>query len=304
MIRPAPHLSLAECFEQTQIECDDPRGFPADIHPVQRVGLGSFSEVWQVRDARTGHDYALKRLTAQWLDEPAARGLLDNEARVGTTVRSSHVVGVIQSDSQCDLPYNLLEWLDGKSLEMRLADDGALPVGLATWIARQTLQGIWDLAKAGYAHGDIKPANIYLTGNGRLKLIDLGFAQSLHRPMSATATADILTGTADYMAPEVISGDDVDPVIKDVYSLGVLMYRMLAGRLPFEADQTEQVLRLHREATATPLQKQNRSIPKAISELVGRMLSKNPEHRPHNLKTLMWRLTELELTHMSNRFAA
>jgi serine/threonine-protein kinase len=161
-------------------------------------------------------------------------------------------------------------------------------------MARQCAQGLHDLAAAGYTHSDLKPANIILSPRGEVKLIDLGFAQ----PIGTRSEADgrtVMLGTAEYMAPEVIGGGHEIAGAKDMYSLGVVLFRALTGRLPFSSDSTKEVLRLQREARPPLLRRWCPTAPRELAALVGRMLAKHSLRRPGNYRDLVRELIDVEI---------
>ncbi|MEX2286009.1 MAG: serine/threonine-protein kinase [Planctomycetaceae bacterium] len=279
-----------------------PGELPDGFHAVSLAGHGTFSEIWQVRDCRSQTLYALKRLRAEWRDDATARRLLANEARAASAVNSRHVVRIIRSQAESERCCLLFEWLDGITLEQRLAREGALPVGTAVWIARQCAQGLADLAQAGYAHGDVKPSNIILTQGGDAKLVDLGFARSIVGRREGASTR-LFTGTAEYMAPEALLPQASSPITKDVYSLGISLFRMVTGCLPFVGDTTTVTLRLQRTARPPQLRRKCPSAPRELAVLVDRMLAKQPIRRPASLTELVRSLINVELTFFPQRLA-
>ncbi len=278
------------------------------------VGRGAFAEVWKVLKHPTGQVYALKQLRSDRLDQPAARQILKNEAEIGAKVSSEYVVKVCGTDAAATPPYVLLEWLTGQTLEARLAAEQKLFCGEALWIARQCAQGMHSLLVAGYLHGDIKPANIFLLDDGRVKLIDLGFARLDQLPaLDLTGSGgSFLTGTPDYMAPEALlqraapgnalDGPPVNPsgsisgISRDIYSLGVTLYRMLTGSLPFQGDSVANVLRQHQQTSPIPLRALAPEVPREVGELVHRLLSKESLRRGGGLSWLIHELIGLELS--------
>ena len=156
-------------------------------------------------------------------------------------------------------PYLLLEWLSGKTLESRLSITSKLFCREALWIARQCAQGMHSLLVAGYTHGDIKPSNIFICDDGCVKLIDLGFAcpDQLSTIDLQNAAGSSLAGTPEYLAPEALvqrnSPRGPSGISRDIYSLGVTLYRMLTGTLPFQGETVVDVLRQHQQSLPAPL---------------------------------------------------
>jgi serine/threonine-protein kinase len=270
---------------------------------VEFLGEGTFCEIWKVRNLWTNRLFVLKRLRLDWQDDPQACQLLENEARAGKTVRSPHVVRVDKSQTHCTRPFALIEWVEGTTLEEQFASAGSFAPSKAVWIARQVVKGLSDLMQSGYAHGDLKPANILISKHGLAKLIDLGFARRIHG-WRVLPAPELLTGTAEYMAPEALSGKRHDPVAKDVYSLGVLLFQMLSGRLPFEAESTPELLRLHCEASPPDVRSCCPNIRPNLAELIASMLSKSALLRPQCLGSLLRQLVEIELSYLPVRIAA
>jgi serine/threonine protein kinase len=176
-----------------------------------------------------------------------------------------------------------------------------LPLQQALWISRQAAQGLADLERAGFAHGDLKPDNIIVGHDGQVKLIDLAFARPL-APGESGARDALIAGTPEYLAPETLQRGAGTPLSKDLYSLGVTMYRMLTGRLPFQGDTSADVLRQQREAVPPPLRNFAPGVPRELAELVENLLSKQPLRRPHSATGLIDRLVMLELALLPSAF--
>lgn len=277
--------------------------FPPGYDVLAPAGMGTFCELWKVRDAKSRRPLALKRLREERRDDAGCRQLLAKEAEVAAAVASPYVIRLDSAEFAVERPHLLLEWLEGATLEDNLARSGRLSAGTAVWILRQSVQGLRGLSAAGYAHGDLKPANIFLTRRGGLKLIDLGFARRLDSA-KATRAARHLVGTAEYMAPEELSPGPFNPLTKDLYSLGVTLFRMLAGRLPFVAENTAEMLRLQRQAKPPSLRCCCPGIPSRLDELARCLLAKQPIRRPQCLARLVSELVELELETLAEGEAA
>ncbi len=267
---------------------------PEGYQIVSSAGRGAFSEIWKIRERATGRHYALKQLRPQWRDDATARHLLENEARIGAAARSPHIVRQEHAVSDADRLCLVMEWLEGATLEQQLANGTAVSMGTAVWIARQCAQGLNDLASAGSVHGDVKPGNIFLTNQGEAKLIDLGFARPIKHDRTSTE-GSLATGTAEYMAPELLAGDRAHPIAQDIYSLGITLFRMIAGRLPFQDATTAGVLRMQRQAKPPALEQVCPQAPAKLCGLVASMLAKQPIRRPSGYADIVRELIELEL---------
>ncbi len=274
-----------------------PVTFPiAEFEAIEYVGGGALAEVWHARDRDSDIECAVKILKTDWAEYPVARFLLENEAEVGLDVNSDYVVKVFDAELEHAPPYLVMQWLAGESLETTLERDSRLPYSEALWIARQCAQGLESLRHAGYTHGDVKPSNIMLSAQGSVKLLDLGFARRCRKhDQDLSRSTNLLTGTPQYLAPEALSSGWEGGVARDIYSLGVTMYRMLAGRLPFQEVATEELLRSQLGSTPPGVRKFASDVPRELEQLVSEMLAKQPIRRPQSLQRLIRRLVELEL---------
>jgi serine/threonine-protein kinase len=262
------------------------------------VGRGTFADVWEVRNRRTGEIRALKQLRADRLDQPAAKRILANEAEIGRKVASEFIVRVFDSFPEASPPCILLEWLAGRTLAAHLIDRPRLFCREALWIARQCAQGMHALLTAGFIHGDIKPSNIFICERGPVKLIDLGFARPDQLPARDLASAGngLILGTPEYLAPEALQRGNSGGVARDVYSLGVVLYQMLTGALPHQGEMVADVLRQHQQSVPARLRSLAPDVPREVEELVHRLLAKQPLRRGGGLEWLISELIGLELS--------
>ena len=267
---------------------------------LRHVARGPIADVWLVRDVRSGEHRAWKMLRRERGDDRTAQQLLANEAEVGRRVLSRYVVRTLDAQVDAAPRFVVHDWYPGNSLETLLRDQAPLPLQQALWISRQAAQGLADLERAGYAHGDLKPDNIIVGHDGQVKLIDLAFARPLDRSDGERDTR--IAGTPEYLAPETLQRGAGTPLSKDLYSLGVTMYRMLAGRLPFQGETSADVLRQQREAVPRPLRTFAPGVPRELAELVENLLSKQPLRRPHSAAGLIDRLVMLELALLPSVF--
>lgn len=242
------------------------------LHMVGRGGRGSVYRAWQP---------SLRRVVAVKILSRALSGNREyvqrfiREARVASKVAHRNIVRAFDINKKGSDVYMVMEFVSGVSLGGVLRARQKLPPREALEIARLVGEAISYIAKVGLVHRDIKPDNVMIDRKGRVKLCDLGLARpsggaNLTSPMVAQ-------GTPAYMAPENALGNDIDSQA-DVYSLGVTLYRMLLGKLPFDNPDPVEVLRMHVEEEPRGLD--GGEIPGALSELIRRMLHKDPKQRP------------------------
>ncbi|MFQ5731628.1 MAG: serine/threonine-protein kinase [Planctomycetaceae bacterium] len=266
---------------------------PAGFEIVGCEAAGTRSEVWRVRRVADGAPFAWKRLRPELLHDRQSRRALQREARVLRRACNPFVAKLERDFADGDPPWLLLEWLEGGPLGSDPRRAGKRPVSRAIWCARQIVQGLQALARAGFAHGTLAPKHVFLTTDGGVRLLGLGDAIPLTETRRASNRLAV-KGIVEYLAPEALRDGPFDAVAADVYSLGVLLFRMLSGRLPFTGENADDILRLHRQAPPPPLIKYCPQLSADEIGIVTTMLRKEPLRRPR-LSELLGRLLEWEL---------
>ncbi len=205
-----------------------------------------------------------------------------------------HVAPVLAAQFREPPYFIVMPRLTGETVAARLAAEPRLPLHTALRIARQAAEGLAALHALGYRHGDVKPANIFIGRAGHVTVIDLGFAQRSDEP--DTAVDRLVLGTINYLAPELLTSTLCADWLSDVYSLGVVLFEMLAGRPPLVAESLADLIRLHQAAAAAePPRALRPDISSAASQLVRTMLAKEPLRRPQSMADLVSELVALEI---------
>ena len=251
----------------------------------RRLGAGGMGEVWRARDDRLGRDVAIKLLLPHPSDAAGRVHAFRHEARAAGALNHNNVLTVYDVGDHGGAPYLVTECLEGESLRARLSA-GALSVDAALDVALQIARGLGAAHGRGIVHRDMKPENIFLTLDSRVKILDFGLA-TLHdaapqtspsRETAAETTRSLLAGTAGYMAPEQVRGEVVDRRA-DIFALGVVLYEMLAGCRPFKEDSTLGTMDAVLTLQPPDLSDVNPEIPRALSQIVRRCLAKSPDGR-------------------------
>ncbi len=257
---------------------------------IERLGGGGMGEVFLAEDTRLGRQVALKFLTSADAHDPEARSRLVREARAASVLRSPHVAVTYDLVEHGSDLFIAMEYVEGELLSDRVGR-GILPVPEALEIAMQVADALDEAHGHGIVHRDIKSANVMLTRRQLVKVLDFGLAKFL-RPSALDEAATIgvtmpgmVLGTLHYMAPEQLRGGDIDHRA-DLFAVGAVLYEMLAGRPPFQADTMADTA--HRILTQEPdaLARFNYAVPADVEAVVRKALAKDPEFRYQSAREL------------------
>jgi serine/threonine protein kinase len=269
---------------------------------LQPLGGGPLTQVFRARAQATDELHALKLLRPELADDATAIKLIQREARAGLAVSHPQLVRLLAAHVLQPPHFLVFELLTGESLRDKLRRDYALDLRTALWVIRQTAEALAALHRAGFVHGDVKPDNIRWVDAGTAKLLDLGFA---HRPGENVPLlgAGFILGTANYLAPELCGGELHDDTPADVFSLGVVLFELLTGTLPYPPGTQADTLAAHRTSTPTTLGTHPGRWPLPLVDLVGQMLARRPGQRPR-ASTVVQRLMSLEIGQLQQRRSA
>ncbi|WFE58145.1 serine/threonine-protein kinase [Micromonospora sp. WMMD712] len=246
---------------------------------VEQLGAGGMSVVWRGYDEVLGRQVAVKVLASRLASDRAFRHRLRAEAQAAARLCHPNITNVYDygESEQVGLtvPYVVMELVDGGPLSARLGRDGTLPWREAVTIGAEVTSALATAHARGVVHRDVTPGNVMLTSTG-VKVVDFGISALAGE--SEKGADGTLLGTPAYLAPERLDNGQVSPAT-DVYALGLLLYRMLTGRLPWQASTTTQMLRAHMYAEPAPMPDVP-GLPAEVAGLVHRCLAKRPEDRP------------------------
>jgi serine/threonine protein kinase len=270
-------------FQAEQFLLGKWRGFTIGKYKVlERLGFGGTGTVYLCEHLMVRRKVAVKVLPATKADNPAALGRFYREARAAGVLDHPNLVKCHDIDQDGCLHFLVMDYVDGSSLQTIISKFGPMPLDFAAHCVKQASQGLQHAHEAGLVHRDIKPANILLERNGVIRVLDLGLARFFND------NDDLLTlkydeknvlGTADYVSPEqALNSHDVD-IRTDIYSLGATFYFLLAGQPPFPEGKAAQKLIWHQLKEPTPVHELRPEVPKELSDLVAKMMSKKPAGR-------------------------
>ncbi|HEY7266935.1 MAG TPA: protein kinase [Solirubrobacterales bacterium] len=241
-----------------------------------KLGSGGMSTVYLATDQVLDRPVAIKLLHREISEEADQLERFRREARAAARLSHPNLVGVIDAGEDDGRPYIVFEYIEGRTLKRRLQEEGPLPVDEAVAYAIEIGRGLTAAHARKLVHRDVKPQNVLIDPDGRAKVTDFGIARSLEQ-QGMTATGRVL-GTTDYVSPEQAMGEDVDER-SDVYSLGVVLYEMLTGDVPFRAETQVGVAMKHVNEPMPDVQAKRPEVSAAVASVVDRSTTKDPRDR-------------------------
>jgi hypothetical protein len=248
-----------------------------DYTVLGKLGQGGMATVYRVQSG-AGDIFALKVPHAHVFEIPEFKNRFLREADIIKSLHHPHIVRMFDYGvgENYSVPYICMEFVEGMSLKSFMDKNPSLPIKKAAGIITDVASALGYAHERGIVHRDIKPENVMITKKNEIKLMDLGIARTKG---SKTLTATGMTlGTPYYMAPEQVESKSVDKRA-DLYSLGVVLYELLTGKLPFDAEEPINVIIMHLNDTPPPPRKHNSHIPPELELIVLRLLEKDPAHR-------------------------
>jgi serine/threonine protein kinase/Tol biopolymer transport system component len=268
---------------------------------VAAIGAGGMGEVYRAADQRLGREVAIKILPAHFSDDPERLRRFEQEARATAALNHPNIMAVYDVGTREDQsPYVVTELLEGESLRDRLRT-GGLPFRKALDYASQVAHGLAAANDKGIVHRDLKPDNLFITRDGRIKILDFGLAKlsesaqdSLRSsvPTEVETVPGIVLGTIGYMSPEQVRGQATDHR-SDIFSLGTILYEMISGRRAFSGNSSADVLSAILKEDPPELSATNVAVPTGIDRIIRHCLEKSPEERFQSARDIAFALDDL-----------
>jgi serine/threonine protein kinase len=264
------------------------------------LDAGGMGVVFQAEDPQLRRLVALKVMRRARADSDLSRKRFLREARAAAALEHDHIVRVYQVGEDRGLPFLVMELLQGEALDVRLKREGPLPLVEILRIGREVCAGLAAAHDRDLIHRDIKPSNLWLEAErGRMKILDFGLARAPGGPTDLTGPGTVV-GTPGYMAPEQARGEPVDARC-DLFSLGCVLYQACTGLPPFRGANTAATLLAVDEKQPPPPAALTQEVPAALSDLVMRLLAKDPADRPASARAVGEVLEDIEAVHNRRR---
>ena len=258
---------------------------------VEELGKGGMGIVYRVFDRKVGEEVTLKIIKPEIAADLKTITRFRNELKLARKISHRNICRMYDLDDKDGVYYLTMEYIPGQDLRSLIKQTGRLNMGKAVSICKQICHGLAEAHRQGVVHRDLKPSNIMIDREGNVRIMDFGIARSLEEK-SITGEGNIL-GTPEYMSPEQVEGNPVDPK-SDLYSLGIILFEMLTGRLPFEGETPLRIaFKQKREAPPVP-KELNAQLPDSLSDLVLKCLEKDGRARFPSAEHLFSELEKIE----------
>ena len=257
---------------------------------TEALGAGGMGEVYRARDTRLERDVAIKILPAPLAQDTDRRARFEREARAVAALSHPNILAIHDVGLHEGTTYAVTELLEGETLRQRL-ESGAMPPRKAVEIGVQIANGLAAAHEKGIVHRDLKPENVFVTRDGRVKILDFGLATELgttspDSPTIAGGTEPgMILGTVGYMSPEQVRGTQVDQRT-DIFALGAVLFEMLTGRRAFRRDTAAETMTAILKDDVPELSTSGSPVPQGLDRIVRRCLEKNPDERMQSARDI------------------
>jgi serine/threonine protein kinase/Tfp pilus assembly protein PilF len=260
---------------------------------IEELGTGGMGRVYRAFDKKVGEEVALKLLKPEIAAEKRIVERFRSELKTARKIRHQNVCAMFDLQEEGDILFITMEYVAGEDLRSFIRRSGRLTVDKSIFVAKQICDGLAEAHRLGVVHRDLKPQNIMIDREGSAHIMDFGIARSLK---SEEATeAGFIIGTPGYMSPEQADGQDADQR-SDLYALAVILYEMLTGRRPFEADSARSLVSRQRTEIPPDPRLLNPQIPESLGRLIIKGLEKEPAKRYQRAEELHKELSEIEMS--------
>ena len=258
---------------------------------IEELGKGGMGKVYKAHDTDLKEKVAIKLLKPEIAADKKTIERFKNELKFARKIRHKNVCQMYDLNKEKGAHYITMEYVDGKDLKSMIRMMGQLSSGKTIFIAKQVCEGLVEAHRLGVVHRDLKPQNIMVDEEGNARIMDFGIARSIKE--KGITAAGVMIGTPEYMSPEQVEGKEVDQR-SDIYSLGVILYEMVTGRVPFEGDTPFTIGVKHKSEEPKDPKELNTQLPEDLNLVILRCLEKDKEKRYQSAGEVRAELTRIE----------
>jgi serine/threonine protein kinase len=284
-------IKVTETLETPKEELTTGSTFAGRYQIIEELGKGGMGKVYKAQDTDLKEKVAIKLLKPEIAADKKTIERFRNELKFARKIRHKNVCQMYDLNKEEGAHYITMEYVDGEDLKSMIRMMGQLGSGKTVYVAKQVCEGLAEAHRLGVVHRDLKPQNIMIDKDGNTRIMDFGIARSL-KTKGITATG-VMIGTPEYMSPEQVEGKDVDQR-SDIYSLGIILYEMVTGRVPFEGDTPFTIGVKHKSESPKDPKELNSQLPEDLNLVILRCLEKDRENRYQSAGEVRAELTRIE----------
>jgi len=258
---------------------------------IEELGRGGMARVYRVYDRKIREEIALKLIKPEVSEDKQMIDRFRNELKLARKITHKNVCRMFDLNEEDGVHYITMEYVPGEDLKSLIKRMGKIPVEKSIIIARQVYRGLVEAHGLGIVHRDLKPQNIMIDKDGNARIMDFGIARSIQ--VKGVTAAGVAVGTPDYMSPEQVKGLEVDRR-SDIYSLGICLYEMLTGKLPFTAETPYAIAVKHLADIPKSPNELNNRIPEGLSQMILKCMAKERENRFQTVREMQAELDKIE----------
>jgi len=285
------NIPVTETLETPVKELSRGTTFASRYEIIEELGKGGMGEVYRVEDKRIKEEVALKLIKPEVASDKKTIERFSNELKTARKIRHKNVCAMFDLGEEKGTHYITMEYVPGENLKSSIRRMGPLTAGKTLFIAKQICEGLSEAHRLRVVHRDLKPQNIMIDRDGNARIMDFGIARTIKA--KGITGAGVMIGTPEYMSPEQAEVKDVDQR-SDIYSLGVILYEMVTGRVPFEGETPLSIAMKHKSKEPQNPRELNAQIPEGLNRLILRCIEKNKENRYQSAGELRSELENIE----------
>ena len=290
-LRVIEDIEVTETMETPKEELITGSTFAGRYRIIEELGKGGMGKVYKVHDTKIQEKIALKLIKPEIAKDKTTLERFSNELKFARKIRHKNICQMFDFGEDRGTHFITMEFVEGQDLKKLIRQTGQLAIGTAMNIAKQVCEGLSEAHKSRIVHRDLKPSNIMIDAEGNARIMDFGIARSIEG--KGITGAGVTIGTPEYMSPEQVEGKEIDQR-SDIYSLGVILYEMVTGRVPFEGDTPFTIGVKHKSETPKNPKELNKDLSDDLSAVIMRCLEKDKGKRYQSSEEIRSELANIE----------